>query len=223
MTDVSVIYERKNEMPRSVDKKKKADAIGAAAIKVFRELGYHRARMADIAAGAGIGKGTLYEYFSNKAAILEFEIERYFSAFESSVVTAMAEEDTAGRRLLSLVGFAFDHVTQWEDHCVVYAEYFGASRTEERGRFSLSRIYAEMQDVIQALLEEGQASGEIVRAVDPVSTAELLLSVFDGVVLHGVFAGRRYETESLRQAAFTLITRGLFATIPRDPEKRSVL
>jgi AcrR family transcriptional regulator len=35
-------------MPRVVDKKKKAEAIGRAALQTFRELGYHRTRMADI-------------------------------------------------------------------------------------------------------------------------------------------------------------------------------
>jgi TetR/AcrR family fatty acid metabolism transcriptional regulator len=51
-------------MPKIVDKKKKAEAISDAALKVFRERGYNKARMADIARMAGMGKGTLYEYFN---------------------------------------------------------------------------------------------------------------------------------------------------------------
>ncbi|MFH1436796.1 MAG: TetR/AcrR family transcriptional regulator [Pseudomonadota bacterium] len=196
-------------MPRLVDKKMKTAAIGGAAIKVFRRLGYHKARMADIAAEAGIGKGTLYEYFDNKADILRFEIERYFSAFESGAAEAMARVETPGQRLMSLVGFAFDHAAQWEDHCAVYVEYFGAARDSEAGHFSLFRIYAKMQGVIRALLEQGIDGGEISSAVDPVSTAELLVSVFDGVVLHGVFAGKGCGTEAMRKAAFRLISGGL--------------
>jgi AcrR family transcriptional regulator len=116
MTDGSVIIEEKRDMPRIVDKKEKAARIGSAAITVFRRLGYHRTRMVDIAEAAGIGKGTLYEYFRNKDEILRFEFERYFAAFQSGAAAAMAEADSPGSRLLSLVHFAVEHVTEWEDH-----------------------------------------------------------------------------------------------------------
>ena len=68
-------------MPKIVDKKKKANAISDAALKVFRELGYNQTRMVDIAQMAGMGKGTLYEYFKDKAAILQFSFDQYFSVF----------------------------------------------------------------------------------------------------------------------------------------------
>ena len=62
-------------MPRIVDKKEKAARIGSAAIAVFRKRGYHATRMMDIAEAAGIGKGTLYEYFRNKDEIFRFEFD----------------------------------------------------------------------------------------------------------------------------------------------------
>ena len=118
-------------MPKIVDKKEKAARIGSAAITVFRKLGYHGTRMVDIAEAAGIGKGTLYEYFRNKDEIFRFEFERYFAAFESGAAAAMTEADSPGGRLLSLVEFAIDHVNEWEDHCAVYVDYFGSARLEE--------------------------------------------------------------------------------------------
>lgn len=44
----------------------KRDMILAAAIRVFSQKGYHHTRMEEIAIEAGIGKGTIYEYFSSK-------------------------------------------------------------------------------------------------------------------------------------------------------------
>ena len=203
-------------MPRIVDKKEKAERIGSAAITTFRKLGYHGTRMVDIAEAAGIGKGTLYEYFRNKEEILRFEFERYFAAFESGAAAAITEADSPGGRLLSLVEFAIDHVNEWEDHCGVYVDYFGSARLEETAPFSLSNIYAEVEDTIRLLIEEGQACGEIVRDLDPGATAELLVSVFEGVVLYGVFSERRRTPESLRGAALKLITRGVFTGLPRS-------
>ena len=69
-------------MPRTVDKEEKARSIGRAALKVFRQKGYHPTRMSDIAKAAGVGKGTVYEYFRNKLQILQFVLDEYFTAFK---------------------------------------------------------------------------------------------------------------------------------------------
>jgi AcrR family transcriptional regulator len=42
-----------------------------AAFEVFQENGYHNTRMKEIADKAGLGKGTLYEYFSSKKDLFE--------------------------------------------------------------------------------------------------------------------------------------------------------
>ena len=172
--------------------------------------------MVDIAEAAGIGKGTLYEYFRNKDEIFRSGFERYFAAFESGAEAAMAEADSPGGRLLSLVEFAIDHVSEWEDHCAVYVDYFGSAGRDEAAPFSLSNIYAEVEKTIRLLLEEGQACGEIASDLDPGATAELLISVFEGVVLYGVFSERRRTPESLRDAALRLITRSVFTETPES-------
>ena len=118
-------------MPRVVDKEEKAERIGAAAIGALRRLGYHRARMQDIARAAGVGKGTLYEYFRNKDEIFRFEFERYFRAFEAGAQRAMQAADSPAPQLLALIRFAFDHLREWEDHCAVYVDYFGSARPDD--------------------------------------------------------------------------------------------
>ncbi|MGD9122579.1 MAG: TetR/AcrR family transcriptional regulator, partial [Desulfobacterales bacterium] len=123
-------------MPKIVDKKKKAEAISDAALKVFREQGYNKTRMADIAQMAGMGKGTLYEYFKDKADILRFAFDQYFSVFSDGVLKAMKEKTKPSEKILSLIDFALRHAAEWEDHCAIYVDYFGAVRIEEQKRFS---------------------------------------------------------------------------------------
>ena len=74
------------------------------------------------------------------------------------------------------------------------------------------------------LIEEGQACGEIERDLDPGATAELLVSVFEGVVLYGVFSERRRTPEAIRDTALRLITRGVFTErrSHRGEERRGV-
>jgi AcrR family transcriptional regulator len=200
-------------MPKIVDKEKKAEAIRRAALEVFRKTGYHRTRMADIANAAGIGKGTLYEYFENKAHILRVAFDQYFDAFRHGAGRAMAAATSPGARLLALVDFALDHVDEWEDHCAVYVDYFGAARVGTEKLVSLDEIYNEIGQTLTTLIEAAQASGEVSPEVDPVATADLLISMFDGLVLHGVFAERRSDRAALKDAAL-LLARNLL-TKPR--------
>jgi AcrR family transcriptional regulator len=168
--------------------------------------------MQDIARTAGVGKGTLYEYFRNKGEIFRFEFERYFEAFEAGAERAMAEAaPSPGAQLLALVSFAFEHVSEWEDHCAVYVDYFGSARPEGDDAFSLAPVYGAIEARIRLLVESGQAAGEVSADVDPAATAELLVSIFDGVVLHGVFA-KRGDPAALRDTALRLLEHGLIAT-----------
>jgi TetR/AcrR family fatty acid metabolism transcriptional regulator len=53
-------------MPRRVDKSAKRMDILKAAADVFARDGFANTKIADVAERAGIGKGTVYEYFSSK-------------------------------------------------------------------------------------------------------------------------------------------------------------
>lgn len=49
----------------------RARQILACAKRVFAERGFHAANVSHICAAAGIGRGTLYQYFKNKQSVLE--------------------------------------------------------------------------------------------------------------------------------------------------------
>ncbi len=202
-------------MPKRVDKQAKREAIAKDAIALFRSVGYHRARMADIARAAGIGKGTIYEYFRDKPEILRFEFDRYFEAFSRGALGVLDPGDTPGTQLLALVEFALTHVEAWRDHCAVYMDYFSEARTSDEQLFSLANIYDEMRDLLRGLIEEGQAIGEFSTEIDPTAAADLLISLYDGVVLHDVFDRSHGGTlSSVRSVVIKLITSGLFSDKP---------
>jgi AcrR family transcriptional regulator len=201
-------------MPKIVDKKEKTRAISAAALKVFRELGYPGTRMVDIAEEASIGKGTLYEYFKDKADILRFAFDEYFNTFTRGAFNAMKDKSSPTKRLISLIDFSLLHASEWEDHCAVYVDYYGAARTDGGGRFSLSAIYEQMRQILLDLIRDGQTAGEIDTAFDPIALAELLLSFFDGIILHRIFEGQETDPKPLGEAALRLVKKGLLPALP---------
>jgi hypothetical protein len=121
----------------------------------------------------------------------------------------MKEKTTPSEKILSLIDFAIQHAAEWEDHCAIYIDYFSAARTDEGKRFSLSGIYAEMKDILENLIKEAQSAGEIDEQFDPGAVAELLLSIYDGIILHKIFAGQRIKMDLIRKTTMALVIQGL--------------
>ncbi|HND32361.1 MAG TPA: helix-turn-helix domain-containing protein, partial [Myxococcota bacterium] len=61
-----------------------------AAIDVFAEKGFHKARIADVAERAGVADGTIYLYFKNKEELLLTIFEEKMSQLIEGVQAAMA-------------------------------------------------------------------------------------------------------------------------------------
>lgn len=64
--------------------KTKNELILEAAFEVFSNKGFHGAKVEEIADRAGVGKGTIYEYFKNKVHLFQemlvMQIDKYFTA-----------------------------------------------------------------------------------------------------------------------------------------------
>lgn len=69
--------EEKNS--RSSQKKaEKRQMILEAACRIFSEKGYHNARVEEIALEAGVGKGTVYEYFPSKKYLFQQVVDMHY-------------------------------------------------------------------------------------------------------------------------------------------------
>ena len=196
-------------MPKIVDKKAKSEAISSVALTVFRKRGYPGTRMSDIAEAAGIGKGTLYEYFKDKADILRFEFDRYFEHFSASLLSAIHEDSGPAEKLLALIDFTLGYTIEWEDHCAVYVDYFSSARTDQDGGFSLACMYGQMKEILMNLIHEGQEAGEIDPSFDAAAVSELFVSIYDGIIIHRLFTGQTVDRELFKNTALKLIQNGM--------------
>lgn len=70
------------------------DEILAAALRVFGEQGFSRARLEDVAHEAGVSKGTLYRYFDSKETLFRAMVRKYIvsrlTAFQATLDTSEA-------------------------------------------------------------------------------------------------------------------------------------
>ena len=65
--------------------------ILASAKKLFSRGGYYQTQISDIIKDAGIARGTIYQYFSNKEDVFITLLEQYYCQWEESISLAAAD------------------------------------------------------------------------------------------------------------------------------------
>src|ERR687897_2931426 len=146
-------------------KEARPDEILAAALASFAERGFAATRLDDVAARAGISKGTLYLYFKNKEELFEAvvratllpnlaRIEALPASFEGPSATLLE------RLLLTIAGVVGSQVGAIPK--LVIAE---AGNFPDLARFYLDEVVRRGLRLIGAILRRGIERGEF-RAVD---------------------------------------------------------
>jgi AcrR family transcriptional regulator len=104
---------------------------------VFAEKGYTGSTVADIAVRAGIGKGTIYEFFSNKEDLF-FAVFEWFKLQTGAAtkVNIAAIEGSAAKRLEALSESLMGVWEEIEDAFTLMMEFWAASSSSQlRDRF----------------------------------------------------------------------------------------
>lgn len=102
-------------MSRVLQREEKRSNILKAAANVFAREGYYNAKMKEIATVAGIGKGTIYEYFDNKKHLFFCMIEEGADSFINTLFQRVEEEEDFKNIFKSILESSFEFMEQHED------------------------------------------------------------------------------------------------------------
>src|SRR6187455_716503 len=87
---------------RTVDPARSEQILEAAA-RLFHKRHYHEVRMDDVAADAGVAKGTIYRYFRDKEDLYLALILASMNRFIAEITPMMADPEPADRRLRAYI------------------------------------------------------------------------------------------------------------------------
>lgn len=194
-----------------------------AALALFVERGFAATRMEEIAARAGVSKGTLYLYYPSKEELLKAVIrDRLSNEVRAVAAAALAHDGPVGELLR-------DEFSQW------WLRAFDSPAsgvlklvvTEVRGFPEIAGMYARevvepAQRLLGGMLRRGIASGEF-RAVDVEAAVHSLLLPMVMLCVHKHSLGACAPVQSLReprrfvQQHVDLVVRGLLAAPAAAP------
>jgi AcrR family transcriptional regulator len=135
------------------------DQVRAAALRLFKEKGYHATSMRDIAAAVGINKGSLYSYIKSKEDLLIPVFEQAQGVLTSQIEHICADASLSPTDRLKRAIHA--HVMAVADNLDVLTVYLSEWRQLAAESLALNRDQrARYAFLFHEILREGVASGE---------------------------------------------------------------
>ncbi|UCG11751.1 MAG: TetR/AcrR family transcriptional regulator [Deltaproteobacteria bacterium] len=172
-------------------KQEKRERILEAAARVFAMRGYNRTLIANIAAQAGVGKGTVYEYFDSKADLFFAVFEWFNDQLATKALVQIQDlEGPAAKRLKVLINSLTSAFVEIEDLYSLVMEFWAATASSDMRRRlgeEFRRIYDDYRRLIAGLIQEGITRGEFRSDLNVESVAAGLVGALDGIFLQAWF------------------------------------
>ncbi len=194
----------------------KRQAILEAAFKVVAERGYYETRVDDIAAAAGVAKGTVYLYFRDKPDVYAGLVSWLMQQAEA-IVRAVADRPGRVCDRLRVIFETWAEGVLARPGVIALVSMENVNVTGATVKRLHEAAFPQMQELVRSLarlVAAGVESGEF-RPVDPNLAAMLCLQAFRGTVL---VARGRSSARAGADAALDVLFHGLLA--PRRPRKR---
>lgn len=197
--------------PIVVDKELKRQHIMGSALNVFLRKGYQNTKIKDIAEEAGIGKGTIYEYFDSKEDLGVKLYEWVNIIAEAQMIDELSTIDDPLERLRIYVLYIMDtHVRFSNFHNFIFGLWADVNRKKvEMGESDeLDKALHESMSSLRSVLRYGMEKG-VLRVVDIDEASILLFSAIDGICMHKEVGLKEYTTEELSYKIMDLLMSGI--------------
>jgi len=184
----------------------KRELILNAAAKVFSRHGFHRARMEDVAAEAGVGKGTIYEYFESKDSLFK-ELVREGLNFYSRAKLAETGKDSLGEKLRRLFLVHLKFSIDYRDLSkVALSDY--ATGSEDIRRW-VSSMRQEKVARLKEMLDQAKERGETGRDLDTGVAAVLIWGALGSLWYQVTWEEPPPDIDGMVDQSVQMVMRGL--------------
>jgi len=197
--------------PKVVDKQVKRDKILRAALKVFSDKGITDFKMIDIATAAGVGKGTIYEYFSSKDDLITGCFNIFMHDFGEILGAGLAEFSNPKEKIINFFRISFQYFSEHQEAMSVLFDFWAAGIPHKQGAPIIPGIdkeYIEFQRFVSGILEDGIKQG-LFRPHDTQTTALIILAIIDGLMFQAVLGVIDIADKSLPDKISNTVLEGI--------------
>ena len=177
--------------------------LAHSAFELFAERGFARVNLDQIAARAGVTKGSLYWHYASKHELLLAACHLYYRQWHTAVTAAIAPLADPLERLRAALAFSVHSCVIDRQNRMFTTSLFLLMQEDALVRSGWSQFYAAVREFYIGLVSAAQAGGRL-PAGDARRRVDLMLEAMEGLKLRAGFepqvaapAVRRAIVESL--------------------------
>jgi AcrR family transcriptional regulator len=197
--------------------------ILAAARRVVEERGLDAMTMDEIAAAAGLAKGTLYLYFQSKDDLLQALITLVGKNILQDMEASLQAPGSPPEKLIRMVSVLMEYLNRERLLFPIYARELLSGKREGSGGFW--RNFQAMEDkfvtLVTDLFAEGIAAGQFIRA-NPRLLTFLIRGLIRATGYYQRAEGQVEVTNEALPVVLTLLSSGLIREPQSSGEERAL-
>lgn len=185
------------------------EAILQAAADLFGRVGFADARMADIAAAAGVSVGTLYNYFESKDEVIDALYEHEVEGFRARLARVSGTADPC-ERLRQVIETTFGFV-QERGALMAMAMQSGLLDQEvaaTHGRREHNDVQRTIFELYRKALTEAARAGKVRRDLDSARMTVALDGMVSALVFSWIRSRRKTPLTDQTDFVFNLFMKG---------------
>lgn len=174
---------------------------------LFAQHGVANVCMADIAQAAGIGKGTLYRRFANKAELCLALLDTQMREFQESMLSRLRQLTEQGVPKLEQLDQFLDALVYFVDrHHPLLCEVQREGLLEGLGERGWERPHFWQHMTVRGLLEAAIDAGELPPDLDTIYLADALLATLSASLFRFQREARQFSLERISAGLRRLVS-----------------
>ncbi len=166
-------------MPRPSAREK----IVEAGTATLHRVGFHGCSVEDITSAAGVPKGSFYNHFESKEALLLVALDRYVELGPHGTLTNKSLGPIKRlRRYFELLAADFI-ASDYQRGCMIGNTASELADHSPQVQEKLAALFSGWAETVASVIKEGQSAREIGSTLDAKTLAGFLLSAWEGTLL----------------------------------------
>jgi len=150
--------------PKIVDKSQRRKEIATSCYELIHDNGIKNLTVAQVAKTAGIGKGTVYEYFENKEDIVFEIINLHIEDYHNEFLETIKDVNTTREKIFHFFKFVLDGSEENLKHFNGYKEYLSimlADGGDAMCDFNME-CHSFFSNQLKMMIDEAVENGELI-------------------------------------------------------------
>src|SRR5690242_3156839 len=179
--------------------------------RLFAEQGFHATTVEDIAAAAGVAKGTVYLYYKSKHDVYWAALERGITELLHEIQTRLAAEAAPEDKVRAFIAIKIRYFEMNRDFFRIYFSELGSGfshPTQMPPQFE--QMYLQQARILEAALQQG-IQQNVIREIRTDTAAVAISDLIRGIIVQRLLGWSTKDVESDIRFVFDLVWRGVAA------------